>query len=173
MTITKENCGSALHRRLLALAAAALLVAMVVLAGCSGSSNSASQSDTKESVAAEKAAAESGSGASAEGNGTQEDEITVNLVVLDPHAEDAVFFDGAVSVLADAVVIDAFNETALNFTVEDSSYGPYLTSIEGVGAQGTSGWVYTLNGEEVTVGAGEQGLSDGDTIQWSYVDMAA
>ncbi|MFR2965952.1 MAG: DUF4430 domain-containing protein [Anaerovoracaceae bacterium] len=35
-----------------------------------------------------------------------------------------------------------------------------------------TGWVYTINGETVMVGADEQILKDGDKISWEFVDFS-
>ena len=36
----------------------------------------------------------------------------------------------------------------------------------------TTGWIYTINGESVSVGADEQILQEGDKIAWEFVDFS-
>ena len=36
----------------------------------------------------------------------------------------------------------------------------------------TTGWIYTINGESIMVGANEQILKDGDKISWEFVDFS-
>ena len=59
--------------------------------------------------------------------------------------------------------------TGLDVTVEESSYGPYVTAIGEVAAEANSGWTYTVNGEEPTVGASETILKEGDQLTWNFV----
>lgn len=68
-----------------------------------------------------------------------------------------------------ATAFDALEASGIEFTAEDSEYGVYVTSVAGVEASGMSGWVYTLNGEDVFEGCDSLVLSDGDSVEWSFV----
>ena len=37
----------------------------------------------------------------------------------------------------------------------------------------TTGWVYKINGEDVSVGANEKILEDGDEISWEFIDFTS
>lgn len=52
---------------------------------------------------------------------------------------------------------------------KDSSYGPYVDSINGV-AGGTSGkyWTFYVNGAQAQVGAGAYVTHGTDTIEWKF-----
>ena len=56
----------------------------------------------------------------------------------------------------------------------DSARG-YITGLLGISDgdySDNTGWVYTINGETVMVGADEQILKDGDKISWEFVDFS-
>lgn len=55
----------------------------------------------------------------------------------------------------------------VNYT--NSSYGAYVTGIEGLNAGGAAGWMYKVNGVMPMTGAGNYTLQNGDTIVWGYV----
>ena len=44
-----------------------------------------------------------------------------------------------------------------------------MTAIGDVAAGTNSGWTYTVNGEEPTVGANETILKEGDQLTWNFV----
>ena len=51
----------------------------------------------------------------------------------------------------------------------------YVTSIGGVAENDfgdVSGWVYTVNGEEIWKAADECELADGDSIEWNFVNFS-
>ena len=55
------------------------------------------------------------------------------------------------------------------------SAGGYITGLLGISDgdySDNTGWVYTINGETVMVGADEQILKDGDKISWEFVDFS-
>lgn len=59
--------------------------------------------------------------------------------------------------------------------IEIDSAGGYITGLLGISAgdySDNTGWVYTINGETVMVGADEQILKDGDKISWEFVDFS-
>ncbi len=56
--------------------------------------------------------------------------------------------------------------------IEIDSAGGYITGLLGISDgdySDNTGWVYTINGETVMVGADEQILKDGDKISWEFV----
>jgi hypothetical protein len=52
---------------------------------------------------------------------------------------------------------------------KDSSYGPYVDSINGVKG-GTNGkyWTFYINGQKAQVGAGAYATKSGDNIEWKF-----
>ena len=60
--------------------------------------------------------------------------------------------------------------------IEIDSAGGYITGLLGISDgdySDNTGWVYTINGETVMVGADEQILKDGDKISWEFVDFSS
>lgn len=77
---------------------------------------------------------------------------------------------------AQSTVLEALEAAAAdnNFEVdvEDSDYGAYVTSIDGIAngsAGSSSGWTYTVNGESIMESAGTYEISSGDTVEWTFV----
>ena len=62
----------------------------------------------------------------------------------------------------------------LDITIASS--GEYIEGMLGLN-QGdfadTTGWIYTINGDAVTVGANEKILEEGDKIAWEFVDFSS
>lgn len=86
--------------------------------------------------------------------------------LLLPETETAVEVEGT--------VLDALNEAAREYgiAVEFTGTPAYVEGIGGLyagDAGEVSGWTYTVNGEEALVSCGEQTVSEGDAIVWSYV----
>lgn len=73
----------------------------------------------------------------------------------------------------DASVLDVLKASGVSYQSQDSSYGEYVTAIDGTAADDTHGWSYTVNGEEPTVGAGDYQVADGDAIVWTYVEYTS
>ena len=73
----------------------------------------------------------------------------------------------------EAADFEAIEET--EFTVTIDSAGGYITGMLGLNEgdyADTTGWIYTINGESVSVGADEQILQEGDKIAWEFVDFS-
>ena len=72
------------------------------------------------------------------------------------------------------VLIRVLKEKKIHFDYEAKSSvgGGYIKAIGNLyqfDFGGKSGWVYTVNGENINVGASEYKLSDGDLVEWKYV----
>ena len=145
-------------KKALALLASLLLAATLAMTGCAqGASSGASSSQAGSSQSSAAQAAAQG--------------INVTLVVLDPADEALKAADEGVVIEEGATVYDALEASTLDAQIEDSSYGKYLTSMAGTAAEGSSGWVYTVNGEEVMESIDSCVLSDGDTVEFKYITM--
>lgn len=134
-----------------------LCVMLFTLSGCSASNSAASESSSE----------------SAEAQSQATPQVNVQILVEAPGVVDFEPFNSSVAALEGATVLQVTQATTLDLVVEDSSYGAFVSSINGLANEGTSGWTYTLNGEQPPVSAGEQEVSSGDEIVWSYIDMAA
>ena len=145
-------------KKALVLLVSLLLASTLAMTGCSQSASSgasSSQDSSSQSSAAQAAV----------------QDINVTLVVLDPADEALKAADEGVVIEEGATVYDALEASTLDAQIEDSSYGKYLTSMAGTAAEGSSGWVYTVNGEEVMESIDSCVLSDGDTVEFKYITM--
>ena len=70
-----------------------------------------------------------------------------------------------------ATVLSVIQATDADLTVEDGQYGTYISAINGLAAEGSSGWVYTVNGEQVMESVDACPVADGDTVEFSYITM--
>ena len=68
-------------------------------------------------------------------------------------------------------MLSVIQATDADVTVEDGQYGTYISAINGLAAEGSSGWVYTVNGEQVMESADACPVADGDTVEFSYITM--
>lgn len=102
----------------------------------------------------------------------EEDTGIAVLLSIDGTAAGAEVQTFTISVPEGASVLDALVASSVDTDIEDSSYGPFVSSIDGIanGSEGAqSGWTYTVNDEYATVGASEFVLSDGDAVVWTFV----
>ena len=85
-------------------------------------------------------------------------------------AEDGNIYSGEVGVPENGTAVDALKAAGLVVAVEDSEYGPYVSSIASL-AQGdcgsSSGWTFMVNGEYPPTSAGDTVLSEGDEVVWT------
>lgn len=165
-----------LQRMLLCLLAATVATALA-LTGCA-SSGTSSASGSGAAASQQSATADSGSSASegASGQNSQEapsaaQAINVTVKVMDPDNAEVAAVETPVTLKDDVTVFAAIEATGVDMVAEDSSYGKYITSLNGKAAEGSSGWVYTVNGEEVMESADACQLSDGDTVEFTYITM--
>lgn len=176
-TLVTTSSKTALQR-LFALVVAAVLCC-VPLAGCANNSDSAStKADTPAATTTDASNDNSATAPSEEKAEKTEEaavtanddatEITVTVEVTGSFEDTTVDSTGEYTIAKDASALDALQATDLQVTVEDSQYGAYVTSIDGLTAEGSNGWLYAVNGESPTVSAGDCQLSDGDTVTWSY-----
>lgn len=67
-----------------------------------------------------------------------------------------------------ATALDALLKiSSLEVDVVESSYGPYVQAINGVNDP-MGGWIYTINGESLDVGAGAYLVKDNDHVSWTF-----
>ena len=62
---------------------------------------------------------------------------------------------------------------ANNLDITIDTAGSYITGMLGLDQGATTGWIYTINGETVMVGANEQILQKNDKIAWEFIDFSS
>jgi hypothetical protein len=70
------------------------------------------------------------------------------------------------------VVRDAADICGFTYSIDQLSFGPYLSAIGGDVAEGMIGWMYRVNHDSPSVGAGDYVLKSGDEVLWYYGDFA-
>ena len=138
----------------LSILAALGLAASLVLAGCGGSAAPADTAAPEtEAVATADAAT-----------------ITVQVVVEDTTGDEATELDAVIAEVPEGgTVLDALAASGIEYESEDSEYGAFVTSIAGVAGTDSTGWVYTVNGEEIMESADAHVVEGGDVITWSLI----
>ena len=138
----------------LSILAALGLAASLVLAGCGGSAAPADTAAPEtEAVATADAAT-----------------VSVQVVVEDATGDEATELDAVIAEVPEGgTVLDALTASGIEFESEDSEYGAFVTSIAGVAGTDSTGWVYTVNGEEIMESADAHVVEGGDVITWSLI----
>lgn len=148
-------------KRLFACIAACALFASLALAGCGSnapaSSSAASTQGSSSAAAASQQAEQPGELIEAKATITDADGNTTSYTVQIP--------------AADATALAVLEATDAEVTTEDSQYGTYITAINGIAAEGNSGWVYTVNGEQVMEAVDACSVVAGDTVEFSFITM--
>lgn len=107
-------------------------------------------------------------------DGSDINTVTVTMNILYPEEakkQDLENFD--MQVQEDATVMQILesysNQEGIPIEVDTSST-PYVTSINQVSSEGSSGWIYEINDDtSITKGASDYKVKDGDKIFWKYV----
>lgn len=100
----------------------------------------------------------------------ENDELKDGLREIIP--QDGMLFSGDVEFALGESLLDVFTRAMRDAKIPAVREGAYLSSIGGLspGDCGPmSGWMFTLNGEFVTVGCDAVFPQDGDIIAWTYV----
>lgn len=66
------------------------------------------------------------------------------------------------------LVKDAAGACNFTYEIEETSFGPYLKTINTDTAAGMKGWMYAVNMTAPSVGAADYVLQDGDDVFWRY-----
>lgn len=148
-------------KRLFACIAACALFASLVLAGCGSnapaSSSAASPQGSSSAAAASQQTDQSGELIETKATITDADGNTTSYTVQIP--------------AADATALAVLEATDAEVATENSQYGTYITAINGITAEGNSGWVYTVNGEQVMEAVDVCPVAAGDTVEFSFITM--
>lgn len=147
-------------KRLFACIAACALFASLALAGCGSNapaSSSAASTQGSSSAAASQQADQPGELIETKATITDADGNTTSYTVQIP--------------AADATALAVLEATDAEIATENSQYGTYITAINGIAAEGNSGWVYTVNGEQVMEAVDVCPVAAGDTVEFSFITM--
>ena len=149
-------------KRLFACIAACALFTSLALAGCGSnapaSSSAASiQGSSSAAAAASQQADQPGELIETKATITDADGNTTSYTVQIP--------------AADATALAVLEATDAEVATENSQYGTYITAINGIAAEGNSGWVYTVNGEQVMEAVDVCPVAAGDTVEFSFITM--
>lgn len=146
-------------KRLFACIAACALFASLALAGCGSNApaSSSAASTQGSSTAASQQADQPGELIETKATITDADGNTTSYTVQIP--------------AADATALAVLEATDAEIATENSQYGTYITAINGIAAEGNSGWVYTVNGEQVTEAVDVCPVAAGDTVEFSFITM--
>ena len=128
--------------------------------GGSGSGESAAEQAAQ--VAEEEGPIEAGQAA---------EDIVVPVSITMPESAGAEPKTIEVTVADGSTVLQATEAAGWDVQVENSDYGKFVTSINGIanGSEGdASGWVYTVNDEQVMEACDVRQLTAGDSVQWSF-----
>ena len=135
---------------------------LLVVPGCAGEA-----ADNGGSGSGENAAEQAAQVAEEEGPieaGQAAEDIVVPVSITMPETIEVTVADGS-------TVLQATEATGWDVQVENSDYGKFVTSINGIanGSEGdASGWVYTVNDEQVMEACDVRQLTAGDSVQWSF-----
>ncbi|MEK7542637.1 MAG: DUF4430 domain-containing protein [Patescibacteria group bacterium] len=66
------------------------------------------------------------------------------------------------------VVVNAAAQCGYTYVMKETSFGPYLFSINNDSAEGVKGWLYRVNGVLPNIGAAAFALSGGEQVLWYY-----
>lgn len=149
-------------KRLFACIAACALFASLALAGCgsnapASSSAASTQGSSSAAAAASQQADQPGELIETKATITDADGNTTSYTVQIP--------------AADATALAVLEATDAEVATENSQYGTYITAINGIAAEGNSGWVYTVNGEQVMEAVDVCPVAAGDTVEFSFITM--
>lgn len=114
-----------------------------------------------------------GSAPSGGQGGSQESNyVTVTVSVTSSAVGNPVSSGGTFTFNEGATVYDALCALGLSVNAQGSSYGTYVSAIGGLTEKqhdGTSGWMYSVNGTTPMTACSNYVLSNGDNVVWYYV----
>lgn len=142
---------------------------LLVVPGCASEA-----ADNGGSGSGENAAEQAAQVAEEEGPieaGQAAEDIVVPVSITMPESAGAEPKTIEVTVADGSTVLQATEAAGWDVQVENSDYGKFVTSINGIanGSEGdASGWVYTVNDEQVMEACDVRQLTAGDSVQWSF-----
>lgn len=140
------------------LAVACAMAACLGLVGCNTGGSASSEESATESAATVDAQAD-------------QENMVVTVNVTPNEDFNVQSATETITVPVGASVTEALDGTTYTIVTQNGDYGTYVTSINGIDSTDSTGWVYTVNGEQVTVGADEYQLNDGDVVEWTLTEF--
>ena len=140
---------------------------LLVVPGCAGEAADNGGSDSGENAAEQAAQVAEEEGPIEAGQAAED--IVVPVSITMPESAGAKTIE--VTVADGSTVLQATEAAGWDVQVENSDYGKFVTSINGIanGSEGdASGWVYTVNDEQVMEACDVRQLTAGDSVQWSF-----
>ncbi|GGF09086.1 hypothetical protein GCM10010954_04410 [Halobacillus andaensis] len=119
------------------------LLAAALLAGCQSEQDTSNESSEENN---------------------QQEEVTIEVEVSEDEGEEVISTEEH-SVEEGTLLLDVMEE---NYEIEQEE--GFINSIEGISAEDgeQKAWMYTVNGEEATVGANEYEVEKGDEINFDF-----
>ena len=142
-----------------------LATALLCLMVCGCSSTTQPQSSPEDAGANQKITVT----LSVECSTARAQENKVALAISDDHG--IILPETSLSLPQGSSAYDALRATDLVVDASESSLGVYVSSIQSLGERdcgGSSGWLFTVNGEFVQQSASKAILQNGDIIIWHY-----
>ena len=142
---------------------------LLVVPGCAGEAADNGGSDSGENAAEQAAQVAEEEGPIEAGQAAED--IVVPVSITMPESAGAEPKTIEVTVADGSTVLQATEAAGWDVQVENSDYGKFVTSINGIaiGSEGdASGWVYTVNDEQVMEACDVRQLTAGDSVQWSF-----
>ena len=142
---------------------------LLVVPGCASEA-----ADNGGSGSGENAAEQAAQVAEEEGPieaGQAAEDIVVPVSITMPESAGAEPKTIEVTVADGSTVLQATEAAGWDVQVENSDYGKFVTSINGIanGSEGdASGWVYTVSDDQVMEACDVRQLTAGDSVQWSF-----
>ena len=143
---------------------ALLFAALLAGSGCSAPAADSTDNGSAPAEASQAQTADDGAQAPA---GTIAVEVNIDMPNNGLAESKAI----GVDVPEGATAYDALVKSGVDVQAENSDYGKFVTSIDGVqnGSEGeASGWTYKVNDESPTVGCDSYVLKNGDVITWEF-----
>ena len=142
---------------------------LLVVPGCASEAADNGGSGSGENAAEQAAQVAEEEGPSEAGQAAED--IVVPVSITMPESAGAEPKTIEVTVADGSTVLQATEAAGWDVQVENSDYGKFVTSINGIanGSEGdASGWVYTVNDEQVMEACDVRQLTAGDSVQWSF-----
>lgn len=113
-------------------------------------------------------------GGSGGGDGDDDDSTTWTAVTLGSGTFNVTAESGKPYTVDRRTALGALDASGASYVISDSWYAAYgtlyLSSVNGRAGQGTSGWMYQVNGVSPAVGANAYHVSNGDKVVFYYSD---
>lgn len=142
---------------------------LLVVPGCASEAADNGGSGSGENAAEQAAQVAEEEGPTEAGQAAED--IVVPVSITMPESAGAEPKTIEVTVADGSTVLQATEAAGWDVQVENSDYGKFVTSINGIanGSEGdASGWVYTVNDEQVMEACDVRQLTAGDSVQWSF-----